>query len=204
MTMLIDDPRLEEQLKGQRAAWGADHHDEIWEGVYFMTPLPNNEHQQLVMALSSVLYTTINGAGLGEAFPGVNLAGSDDDWEHDYRVPDIAVFLKTGAAQNRGAYWRGAADFVVEIVSPGDRTREKIPFYGRLGVRELLVVDRGPWTLDLYRLDENGLAEVGTSTSERKDALKSTVVPLRFRLVAAKPRPKIEVIHTETGQQWLL
>jgi Uma2 family endonuclease len=204
MAMLIADPRLEERLKEQRVAWGADHHDEVWEGVYFMTPLPNNEHQQLVMAISSALYATVNGAGLGEAFPGVNLAGSDDDWEHDYRVPDAAVFLKEGAAENRGAYWRGAADFVVEITSPGDRTHEKIPFYARLGVRELLIVDRWPWVLRLYRLDENGLGEVGASALERNEVLRSAVVPLQFRLTAAQPRPKIEIIHTKTGQHWIL
>ena len=36
MTMLIDDPWLEEQLKEQRRAWGSDHHDEVWQGVYFL------------------------------------------------------------------------------------------------------------------------------------------------------------------------
>jgi Uma2 family endonuclease len=204
MTMLIADPGLEERLREQRAAWGADHHDEVWEGVYFMAPLPNNEHQQLVMALSSVLYATINGAGLGEAFPGVNLAGCDDNWEYDYRVPDAVVFLNQGAAENRGAYWRGAADFVVEITSAGDRTHEKIPFYWRLGVRELLIVNRRPWAVELYRRGESGLLKAGESTLERNDALSSAVVPLRFRLVGGQPRPKIEVVHAETCQQWLL
>jgi hypothetical protein len=45
MTMLIDDPRLEEELKAERKAWGADHHEEVWEGVYVLAPLPNDEHQ---------------------------------------------------------------------------------------------------------------------------------------------------------------
>ena len=61
-------------------------------------------------------------AGLGKVFPGVNLAASDEDWTHDYRAPDVVVFLASGTAENRDTYWRGAADFVIEITSPGDRT----------------------------------------------------------------------------------
>jgi hypothetical protein len=34
MSMLIENPRLEEELKEQRKAWGADQHDEVWEGVH--------------------------------------------------------------------------------------------------------------------------------------------------------------------------
>jgi hypothetical protein len=44
MSALILDPGLVEQMIEQRRAWGADKHDEMWDGVYVMTPLPNNEH----------------------------------------------------------------------------------------------------------------------------------------------------------------
>ena len=51
----------------------------------------------------------------------------------------------------------GPADFLVEIISPGDKSRDKLAFYAELGVRELLVVDRYPWSLELYRLGGNEL-----------------------------------------------
>ena len=86
MTMLIEDPKLEKELIAQRQAWGSDHHDEVWEGVYFMAPLPNNEHQQLVRDLTTALHAAVVAAG-GEALPGANLAGAGDDWTHDYRAP---------------------------------------------------------------------------------------------------------------------
>ncbi len=63
--MLIEDPRLEKELIAQRQAWGADHHDEVWEGVYFMAPLPNNEHQELVYNLAVALHAPIVAAGEG-------------------------------------------------------------------------------------------------------------------------------------------
>ncbi len=166
MTMLIDDPWLEEQLKEQRRAWGSDHHDEVWQGVYFLAPLPNNEHQELISRLTFIFGTAIANAGLGKVRPGVNLAGCDEGWEHDYRAPDVVVFLNSGTAVNHDTHWTGAADFVVEITSPGDRTHEKVPFYSRLGVRELLIVDRQSWTLELYRQQAGGLEKVGQSGRE--------------------------------------
>jgi hypothetical protein len=45
MTMLVLDPAEERRLKRQRALTGADRFDEVWNGVYVMAPLANNEHQ---------------------------------------------------------------------------------------------------------------------------------------------------------------
>ncbi len=67
----------------------------------------------------------------------------------------MAVFLRGGRAVDCGTNWGGAADFLVEIISPGEHTREKIPFYSSLGVVELLIIDREPWTLKFYR-HQNG------------------------------------------------
>jgi Uma2 family endonuclease len=201
--MLIADPWLEEQLREDRKARGSDHHDEVWEGVYFMAPLPNNEHQELVMSLAVALYAAVVTTGLGKVFPGVNLAASSDDWEHDYRAPDVVAILKTTKAESHDTFWCGAADFVVEIASPGDRSHEKISFYSRLGVVELLIVNRDPWSLELFRQREGRLEKVGEVLPGDGRTLTSTVVPLEFRLLAAEPRPQIEVAYTETRQQWI-
>ena len=165
MTMLIENPRLEEELKEQRKAWGADQHDEVWEGVYFMPPMANDDHQDLVLRiLHASCGTTVSKPGLGKVPPGVNLAASVEDWEHDYRVPDVVVFLADTAAENHDAFWTGAADFIIEITSPHDRTYEKIAFYSQIGVRELLIVNRQSWALELYRHQDGGLQKVGEST----------------------------------------
>jgi Uma2 family endonuclease len=204
MTMLIENPRLEEELKEQRKAWGADQHDEVWEGVYFMAPLADNDHQDLVGGLVAVLREVVEAARTGKAFPGVNFAGASEDWTYDYRVPDVVVFLASGTAENRQTYFQGAADFVVEITSLGDRTYEKIPFYSRQGVRELLIVNRQSWTIELYRNGGNGLEKVGESETQRSEVLSSGVLPLAFRLLPGQPRPRIELTHVETRRQWLV
>ena len=116
----------------------------------------------------------------------------------------MVVFLQGTAAQNCDTHWRGGADFVVEVVSPADRTRDKIDFYGRIEVRELLIIDRQPWTLELFRLHQGRLESVGRSTLAGGEAVASSVIPLRLRLLPGKPRPQIELTHVDTGRQWTI
>jgi Uma2 family endonuclease len=204
MTILVTDPSLEERLILERKNAGADRYDEVWEGVYVMTPMPNVEHQEIITRLAAVLQEVVGWPGLGSVCAGLNLSDREDDWEHDYRVPDVAVFLKETRADNLNTHLRGAVDFLVEVTSPGDRTREKLPFYSRLGVRELLVVDRQPWALELYSLRSKALRTTGRCTLEVGEVLRSTVLPLTFRLVAREPRPQIEVTHAQSGRSWLV
>ncbi|MHC4177082.1 MAG: Uma2 family endonuclease [Planctomycetota bacterium] len=204
MAILVTDRRLEERLKAEREASGADRYDEVWEGVYMMAPMPNSEHQGLVIQLASILQEVIGWSGLADVFPGINLSAQDDDWEHDYRVPDVADFLKSGSAVNCDTHWRGAADFLVEITSPEDRTREKIPFYSRIGVVELLLVDRESWTLELYGREKDQLQRVGQSSADAGEVLTSTAVPLSFELVSGDPRPRIKVTHVDSGREWMV
>lgn len=202
MAMLIHDPVLEDRLKEQRRAWGTDHHDEVWEGVYFMPPLPNDEHQEFVQRLCYILEDVVGWQGLAKVRPGVNLTGREEDWDHDYRAPDVIVFLRDTNAKNRRTHWVGPADFLVEIVSPGDRTWEKLPFYESLGVREILIVDRNPWALELYRHQEGRLALVGRSTHDQGGPLASATVPLVFELAAGQERPVLRVTHPPDGRVW--
>ena len=101
----------------------------------------------------------------------------------------MAVFLKGNPAKDRDTHWFGGPDFAVEIVSPSDRSRDKLDFYAKVGVRELLIVDRKPWKLELYRNDGSALALVGTCPVTKPKPLDSQVIPFRFTLAAAVPRP---------------
>jgi Uma2 family endonuclease len=204
MAVLVTDPFLEEHLKLDRQASGADRYDEVWEGVYILTPMPNIEHQQVVLRLAAIFEEVVDRPGLGEVFAGVNLSDRDEGWEHNYRVPDIAVFLQGTVAEKCGTHWRGPADLLVEITSPDDRSREKIPFYDQLGVRELLLVERDTWTLELYQRQEGGLKKTGQATVAESESLVSAVVPLRFRLLSGMPRPQIEAPRTDADRRWLV
>ena len=203
MACFVADPELVERLIADRQARGVDQHDEVWEGVYFMAPMAGNEHQSFAARLVHVLCQVIDDRGLGRVFGGVNLAPVGiEDWKSDFRCPDVAVFLNATGAEDCDSHWRGAADFLIEIISPDDRTREKLSFYAQLGVREVLVVDRAPWSLDLYRLDASALACVTRLTPGDGQAATSQIVPLTFQLVAAEPRPKILIAHHDSRQRW--
>jgi len=203
MAIMVLDPYVEEQILAERTGSDGDQYDEVWEGVYVMTPLPNNDHQVLVGEFAFVLGEAVGRVGLGQVFPGVNLSDRDEGWGKNFREPDVAVFLRDGRAIDRGTHWQGAADFLVEIISPGERTREKIPFYSSIGVVELLIVDRDPWSLELYRHENGQLTKVGQSTLAASDVLKSRTVGLTFQLLPGEPRPQIQATHPATGRQWV-
>jgi Uma2 family endonuclease len=123
-------------------------------------------------------------------------------WEHNYRIPDVAVVLAGSTAKDCGAHWHGGPDIAVEIVSPGEDPRKKLDFYAKVRTRELLVLDRSPWGLELYRLKRGKLASVGRSDATSSAVLASAVLPLTFQLQDATPRPTIRIAHTATGQTW--
>jgi Uma2 family endonuclease len=123
-------------------------------------------------------------------------------WTHNYRIPDVAVFLRGTSARSLGTHWLGGPDFVVEVVSPEDNSRAKLGFYAKVGTRELLVIDRDPWGLELYRLADGVLASVGVVGPEPPGRPASAVLPLGFGLIAGEERPGVEVVH-EDGRRWV-
>jgi len=185
-----------------RVGSDGDQYDEVWEGVYIVTPLPNCDHQEIVGELDSILREVIVRTKLGRVFPGVNLSDRNIDWKYNYREPDLAVFLRSGKAINHGTHWQGAADFLVEIISPGERTREKIPFYSQIGVVELLVIDREPWLLELYRQQNGQLEKVGQCSLDAPEVLAGQTVGLTFQLLPGEERPQIQVTQPATGRKW--
>jgi len=110
--------------------------------------------------------------------------------------------LPGSTARFCGTHWVGGPDFLVEIVSDDDRSREKLDFYGQIGVRELLIVDRDPWLLELYRLANGELISVGTTQPGQTHSLASEVLPVSFRLIEEPSRPIVEVRHADGVQAW--
>lgn len=203
MAVLIHEPQLERQLIAERRASGADRFDEVWEGVYVRAPFPNDEHQELAVGISSVLQVLLGWGELGAVRAGVNVSDREIGWTKNYRCPDVAAFLPTGTARNCGTHWCGGPDFAVEILSPDDQAREKLPFYGLIGTRELLLIDRQDWALELYHLQGSSLLLTARTTVDA-EPLASQVLPISFRLTPHEPRPKLQILHNDGRQEWLL
>jgi len=122
---------LDELLERRRCS-GLDRLDEVWEGVLHMVPAPSGEHADITQQLAVILDAPARAAGLVPTMGEFNLGVS----EHDYRVPDGGLHRE----RPRGT-WFPTAELVVEIVSPGDESWEKLPFYARHGIAETLIVD---------------------------------------------------------------
>ena len=201
MATVIKDRGLGEEMRQARIAAGSDRWDEVWEGTYMMAPLPNNEHQELVGAFVGVLRDVIP-RDQGFVLPGANISDREKGWEYNYRCPDVVVYLAETRAKDCDTHWRGGPDFAVEIASPDDMVRDKLGFYGKVATRELLIVDRDPWSLELLRLSGKKLKSVGVSSGKRGRYLESRVLPLRFRLLGGKRRPTIEVVRSTDDKSW--
>lgn len=202
MTMIVCDPATEDRIKAQRAESGVDQYDEVWDGVYVVSPQANNLHQKLSMRFAAMFQEVVDGDRLGQAYPAVNISDREDDWTKNYRIPDAVVFLEGTAARDMDTYWLGGPDFAVEVLSKGDRAREKFDFYAGVGVRELLLIERSPWRVELYRLDGGRLGLVGSSTPEDGAEVASAVLPLTFRMAPGQPRPTIECLHADGLRRW--
>lgn len=132
MPTLVRDPQpIEfEAMLERRRRLGQDRFDEVWKGVLHLNPAPSGRHGDLESQLHAVLRQLALDAGL--RMRGQFNLGEDGD----YRVPDGGLDRD---ATDR-VYYPTAA-LVIEIVSPGDETWEKLDFYAARGVDELLIVD---------------------------------------------------------------
>lgn len=145
-TVLVGEPPPEFQnLLERRRALGQDLFDEVWEGEYHVAPGPSGQHGHVDHQLARILGTRADAAGLRGS--GRCNIGKPDN----YRVPDQAFFPD---ATFRTFY--PSADLVVEIVSPGDESREKFGFYFNAGVKEVLIADPDARTVEWFTRTDSG------------------------------------------------
>ncbi len=168
-TLLPDPPPAELQaLLERRKRLGQDRRDEVWEGVLRMVPAPSGEHAVLAAQVKALLREPAAAEGL---------IVTDDfnvgDSKNDFRIPDGGLHR----SQPRGV-WIATAALALEILSPGDETWEKLPFYASHNIDEVLVVNPDThqvhWlglTADRYQpIEHSTLIELGpTELSQRID-----------------------------------
>ncbi len=154
-TVVLDPAPVElARLIERRKRLGLDRYDEVWEGVYHMAPAPRYGHAYLDDELTRILRPHAEAAGLAGSGP-FNL-GHHDDFrvlDHGYhrgRPDPEAVYLDTAA-------------LVVEIVSPGDETYDKLPFYAARGVDEVLIVEPTERRIRILALARGHYEDIGSS-----------------------------------------
>lgn len=149
MKVLMLDPPAD--LFDWRKKTGADRWDEMWEGVLHMPPMSTNPHQHFGGNLHTYLDIQWARSRKARVYYEVNLA-SLGGWPNDYRIPDLLLLTRDRFGIDRGECFEGAPNAVVEIHSPGDEAYEKLPFYAKLGVPEVWIIDRDTKEPEIYLL----------------------------------------------------
>ncbi len=120
-----------ESLLERRRRLGLDGCDEMWDGVLHMNPSPHGRHHRILHQLAVLLDGPARAAGLLPALGDFNVGDEDN-----YRIPDGGLH-RPGPDE----LFYPTVALAVEIVSPGDETWKKLPFYAAHEVDEVLIVD---------------------------------------------------------------
>jgi Uma2 family endonuclease len=135
-----------------RKATGIDRWDELWDGVWHMTPAPTLEHQRMVDEILLFLKPLLKARERGLLVAGINVLQHPHGWSN-YRIPDL-TFVATGREHvlHEDGVRAAGPDAVIEIRSPGDDTYEKLPFYAAIGTHEVVIIDRDTKRPEIHRL----------------------------------------------------
>jgi Uma2 family endonuclease len=200
---VVLDPELAEQILADReSSPGGRRREEVWDGVTFIMPDADTEHNDIAIFFIWVFRSVFDPERGDRVQGSTNVTDRLKRWKLNYRNPDMCLFRSGNPAEDRRTHWYGGPDFALEIVSPDDRSRDKLDFYAGVGTREVLVLDRDPWRMELYQLSRGKMRLRGT-VPVGGGVLTSTVTPFAFQLVRSRPRPKVKIVHTVTGQQWV-
>lgn len=140
-------PGLAEEI-ARRHEQGLDTYDEWWNGVYRIVTGPSPEHGALLDDLAELLGPLVRAAGLKSSAP-ANI-GID---RQNCRVPDRAIY-EPNTPRTSPAFLTSAL-LVIEVLSPGERSKEKLDFYQAHGVTEYLEINLQEGLVELWGWSES-------------------------------------------------
>jgi len=202
--MVLDKELADEILEGRNGFDRPNRREEVWDGVTYIMPEANVEHDDIAGFFYRVFWAVFGIDERNRIQFRVNLSDRTVGWKSNYRVPDTMVFLAGNPAKLCGTHYCGGPDLGLEVLSPDDKSREKLDFYALIGTREVIILDRDPWQLELYQLDQGEMKLAGTIEPGDGKKLSSRVGPIEYQLISSQPRPKVKIVHTKTGQEWVV
>lgn len=173
-------------LLEERRNKGWDRFDEVWDGVLHMVPSPSRTHQRLELRLAVALMPIAERRGL-EVFVEFGLVDPPRGW-HDFRQPDLSI-VRAEHLSERAI--EGRAELVVEILSPNDESRDKLPFYARVGVREVWLIDPMTHAVEVHALQGERYAVV----SPRLGVVRSPSLGIDLQVLAGRVLRLIDGEH---------
>ena len=151
---------------------------ELIDGEHHVTPSPNTRHQQISGNLFALIWTYLETQPIGQVFHApYDVVFS----EFDVVEPDLLYLSNERAAEAvTPQHVRGVPNIVVEIASPGTRTRDetiKRHLYERAGVSEYWVVDPDTDVVRIYRRSGEGFGRAIELSREAGDILATLLLP---------------------------
>ena len=152
---------------------------EIIDGAHYLTPSPNQRHQELVLRLCLALGNFVEDRpDRGRVF----LSPFDVVFSfHDIVEPDLVFVAPDQLDILTDKNIQGTPALVVEILSPSTRKRDeqiKRRLYERAGVREYWVVDPERNTVAIDRRAADGsFPRVAELTAKALDTLETPLLP---------------------------
>ena len=161
---------------------GIDGQDEVWDGVLHVLPPPFTDHQRFESDLEFALWPHVVAGGL-EILHQVSIVDPRDH-NKNYRIPDIIV-VDPRYVLKRGT--EGPVELAIEILSPDDESREKIPYYASRGVKELWLVDPETRMIEVYVLRGSTYF---VAMADRAGVIRAPALDLELSIVAG---PKLRI-----------
>ncbi|HLY25827.1 MAG TPA: Uma2 family endonuclease [Aggregatilineales bacterium] len=120
-----------------------------------------------------------------ENHPGGEVSGADGTYvlsRYNTRIPDVA-YISAGRLkdQKEDAFYQGAPDLAIEVVSPSNtptEMQERAGLYLDTGSRLVWIVDAKSKTVDVYREDGKRISIRGDGVLEGYDVLPALHLPL--------------------------
>lgn len=138
----------------------------------------STQHQRIVGFLQTIMGTFAETHNLGEVF--IAPYAMKLDPQRRGREPDVLFVSRERENIILPTFIDGAADLVVEVVSPESNERDRVDKfveYEAAGVREYWLIDFTNRIAEFYQLDANGRYQL-TQTTE--GVFRSTVLPNFF------------------------
>lgn len=145
---------------------------EIMDGELVVSPRPRSRHARATTRLGGRLDALFGGGDDGGPGGWVILFEPELHIVGQVMVPDLGGWRRERMPEMPDVpFFEIAPDWVCETLSPGtaarDRTR-KMHHYARAGVSLVWLLDPGPQTLEVFRLDGEGWRLVMTAAGDAK------------------------------------
>ena len=125
---------------------------ELWDGELIMPPAPSFDHQEIVFRIARLLYNWVSKRKLGKVITApIDMVLSP----HRVTQPDVA-FIAQDRLSIIGRVINGAVDLAVEVISLGNRNRDRIEkrdLYEQYGVKEYWIIDPEAQTVEVLFLE---------------------------------------------------